>query len=71
MCSKRLSNTVQFKHKTITNLSLTPADKLMHTIANCKAALAGIKNIAHHTAIQELHTIIEHVQEETRFCIYF
>jgi hypothetical protein len=40
--SDRLSATVVFQHKTITNPSLTPADKLMQAIAECAAALKGI-----------------------------
>ena len=39
--NERLSDTVQFQHKSITNPSLTPADKLMNAIANCKEAIQG------------------------------
>eukprot|EP00956_Cyclotella_meneghiniana_P005003 scaffold6172_cov42-Cyclotella_meneghiniana.AAC.9 len=38
----RLSDTVQFQHKSITNPEITPLDKLMRAIANCKAALQGL-----------------------------
>jgi hypothetical protein len=40
--AERLSDTVHFRHKTITNPTLTPHDKLMLALANCKAALTGI-----------------------------
>eukprot|EP00956_Cyclotella_meneghiniana_P021291 scaffold38589_cov41-Cyclotella_meneghiniana.AAC.1 len=36
--STRLSDTVQFQHKNTTNPEVTPLDKLMRAIANCKAA---------------------------------
>ncbi|KAL7475549.1 hypothetical protein ACHAW6_001459, partial [Cyclotella cf. meneghiniana] len=39
--SERLSNTIQFQHKSITNPSLSPADKLMLALANCKEILSG------------------------------
>eukprot|EP00804_Cyclotella_cryptica_P002834 CCRYP_009360-RA/>CCRYP_009360-RA protein AED:0.42 eAED:0.42 QI:0/-1/0/1/-1/1/1/0/202 len=37
--SDRLSDTVHFHHKHITNPTLTPADKLMAAIADCSRAL--------------------------------
>jgi hypothetical protein len=40
--AERLSNTVQFKHKTRTNPELPPHDKIMHALANCKAALLNV-----------------------------
>jgi hypothetical protein len=40
--TERLSNTVSFQHKTITNPSILPADKLMQAIADCAAALRGM-----------------------------
>jgi hypothetical protein len=39
--SERLSDTVHFHHKEITNPSITPADKLMQSIADCKRAILG------------------------------
>jgi hypothetical protein len=38
----RLSDTVQFKHKHLTNPEISPHDKIMHALANCKAALMGV-----------------------------
>ena len=44
--SERLSDTVHFHHKGITNPSLTEADKLMKAVADCSAALKGINSAA-------------------------
>ncbi len=41
--SERLSDTVQFQHKRITNPSITHADKVMHALAECIKALQGMK----------------------------
>jgi hypothetical protein len=40
--SERLSDTVQFQHKFITNLSITHADKVMHALAECVKAIQGM-----------------------------
>ncbi len=40
--SKQLSNTVQFQHKCITNPSITHADKVMHTLAECVETIQGM-----------------------------
>lgn len=60
--SKQLSNTVHFKHKNITNPSLTPTDKLMQAIANCKAAISGLMHTKHDTALHDLCSIVGQVQ---------
>ena len=39
MCSKRISNTVQFQHKNIANPKITHGEKIMHAISNCTKAL--------------------------------
>jgi hypothetical protein len=39
-----LTNTIHFKHKHITNPSISPADKLMQSIANLKSKLANKLN---------------------------
>ena len=39
--AERLSDTIQFKHKHITNPTLSHSDKLMNALANCKAILLG------------------------------
>jgi hypothetical protein len=61
--SERLSDTVAFKHKTITNPELTPADKLMHAIAKCREALKGINGKSDQN-MKELKQVIE--QAETQ-----
>jgi hypothetical protein len=40
--SKRLSNTVQFQHKQITNPSITHTNKVMHALADCVKAIQGM-----------------------------
>jgi len=65
--SKRLSDTVQFQHKRITNPTIIHADKVMHALANCVKALQGMMSSARNSqAAQDLQRIIEatkaHVQ---------
>ncbi|KAL7502326.1 hypothetical protein ACHAXN_000445, partial [Cyclotella atomus] len=57
--SERLSDTVQFQHKSITNPSLTPADKLMNPIANCREAIAGIVSNNNNRDIQDLKQLLD------------
>lgn len=59
--SDRLSDTVAFKHKTITNPELTPADKLMHAIAKCKEALKGAHGKSDQN-MRELKQVIEQAE---------
>ncbi|KAL7474759.1 hypothetical protein ACHAW6_005919, partial [Cyclotella cf. meneghiniana] len=65
--AERLSDTIHFRHKNITNPSITPQDKLMQALANCKAALSGTRGSPATPQIQELqrlvnltHTTLEH-----------
>ncbi len=65
--SEQLSNTVQFQHKRITNPTITHADKVMHTLANCIKALQGMTGSARNSqAAQDPQRIIDatrtHVQ---------
>jgi hypothetical protein len=65
--SKRLSDTVQFQHKRITNPTITHADKVMHALADCVKALQGMTSSARNSqAAHDLQRIIEatkaHVQ---------
>jgi len=67
--SERLSDTVQFQHKRITNPTITHADKVMHELADCVKALQGMtRNTRNSQAAQDLHRIIEatkaHVQAQ-------
>ena len=58
--SERLSDTVQFQHKRITNPTITHADKVMHALADCVKALQGMTSNARNSkAAQDLHRIIE------------
>jgi hypothetical protein len=67
--SKRLSDIVQFQHKPITNPTITHANKVMHTMANCIKALQGVTSGTRNSqAAQDLQRIIEatkaHVQAQ-------
>jgi len=67
--SERLSDTVQFQHKPITNPTITHADKVMHALADCVKALQGMTSNARNSqAAQDLQRIIEatkaHVQAQ-------
>jgi hypothetical protein len=44
--SERLSDTVQFQHKRITNPTITHADKVMHALADCVKTLQGMASSA-------------------------
>jgi hypothetical protein len=53
--SRRLSNTVQFQHKRITNPSITQANKVMHALAECVKAIQGMTGKARNSqAAQDL-----------------
>ena len=47
--SKRLSDTVQFQHKHVTNPSITHADKVMHKLADCVKAIRGMTGKDRHS----------------------
>jgi hypothetical protein len=58
--SERLSDTVQFQHKRITNPTITHANKVMHALADCVKALQGMTSCAINSqAAQDLQRIIE------------
>ncbi|KAL7483589.1 hypothetical protein ACHAW6_009233 [Cyclotella cf. meneghiniana] len=61
--AEQLMDTIQFKHKHITNPTVSHSDKIMNALANCKAALMGkIDNKSDHS-LEEVKTI---VQQPTR-----
>ncbi len=65
--SKRLSDTVQFQQKRITNPTITHTNKVMHALADCVKTLQGMMSSARKSqAAQDLQQIIEatkaHVQ---------
>ena len=57
--AEQLSNTVHVCHKSITNPALTPHDKLMLALANCKAALAGLSSSPADTQAKDLQQLIQ------------
>jgi hypothetical protein len=53
--NERLSNTIQFQHKRITNPTITHANKVMHALADCVKALQGMMGSAKNSqAAQDL-----------------
>lgn len=63
MKKERLSDTVQFKHKSITNLTASPIDKLMNALANCKAALDGKIAQQPNEQLQQLPRLVINLEE--------
>ena len=61
--SKRLSDTVHFKHKNITNPEISPLDKLMHAIAKCKEAIANVNNGYSSQQMKELEAVIKQAEK--------
>ena len=67
--SKRLSNTVQFQHKRITNPSVTHADNVMHTLADCVKAIQGMTGKDRHsltTKDLQLQQIVDTTQAQIK-----
>jgi hypothetical protein len=61
--SERLSDTVQFQHKRITNPSITHANKVMHGLAECIKAIKGMTGKARNSqATQDLQRIVDAAQ---------
>jgi hypothetical protein len=61
--SKRLSDTVQFQHKRITNPSITHAGKVMHALAECIKTIQGMTGKARNSqAAQDLQCIVDAAQ---------
>ena len=56
--SKRLSDTVQFQHKHITNPSPSPQDKLMAAIADLTHTIHGMGSHPAKTALHELSALL-------------
>ncbi len=60
---KRLSDMVQFQHKRITNPSITHANKVMHTLADCIKAIQGMTGKASISQdTQDLQCIVDATQ---------
>jgi hypothetical protein len=60
----RLSDTVQFKHKHLTNPEISPHDKIMHALANCKAALLGVLATKSDAEIDDLKRLVALTQKK-------
>ncbi len=45
MCSERISDTVVFQHRYITNPTITPEDKVVKALGDVKQALMKKKNL--------------------------
>eukprot|EP00804_Cyclotella_cryptica_P024291 CCRYP_012551-RA/>CCRYP_012551-RA protein AED:0.46 eAED:0.46 QI:0/0/0/1/0/0/2/0/197 len=56
--AERLSDTIHFRHKHITTLSITPQDKLMQALADCKAALSRTRGSPATPQIQDLQRLV-------------
>ncbi|KAL7478588.1 hypothetical protein ACHAW6_004347 [Cyclotella cf. meneghiniana] len=64
--SEWLTDTIQFKHKNITKPTMSHHDNIMHTLANCKAALEGLMNGAANQQLDELQTVISNAQAQLK-----
>jgi hypothetical protein len=65
--SKRLSNTVQFQHKRITNPSITHAAKVMHALADCVKSIQGMTGKDRHSpATKGLQQIVDATQAQIK-----
>ncbi|KAL7474744.1 hypothetical protein ACHAW6_000701 [Cyclotella cf. meneghiniana] len=63
---ERLTDTIQFKHKNITNPTVSHHDKIMHALANCKASLEGLMNGAANQQLDELQTVVSNAQAQLK-----
>ena len=61
---ERFSDTVHFKHKTITNPELSPHDKIMMAIANCREAINGKVIGTSQQQAEEIKSILNHIEEK-------
>ena len=57
--SERLSDTVQFQHKDITDPTVTHADKLVNAIATCINAIRSLGNGKNESDISDLNQLLE------------
>jgi hypothetical protein len=64
MKGERLTDTIQFKHKNITNPTLSHHDKLMHALAKCKETLDGLLTGKTDQQLSDLTTIVNNVHQQ-------
>ena len=62
--SERLSDTVQFMHKELTNPTLTPTDKLIKALADCAAALRGTQAPIPADQLHDLRRLVAAAQRD-------
>jgi hypothetical protein len=62
--AERLTDTLQFKHKNITNPTLLHTDKLMNALANCRSALMGKVNKTSNQNLKQLQTLVQRVENK-------
>jgi hypothetical protein len=58
---ERLTDTIHFKHKSITNPTMSPANKLMHAIANLQATISDKVKHSPNQQLQELQKIVTNI----------
>jgi hypothetical protein len=59
---ERLTDTIQFRHKNITNPTISHADKVMKALADCAAVLKGIQHLPPKQQFDELKSIVTNLQ---------
>ena len=59
--SERLTDTIQFKHKNITNPTISHADKIMQALGNCVKVLQGVTTNNNKQDLQDLQQLVEPV----------
>ncbi len=65
--SERLSNTVQFQRKRITNPSITHTNKVMHALADSVKAIQGMTGKDRHSlATKDLQQIVDATQVQIK-----
>ena len=60
--SEQLSDTVQFKHKNITNPLLTHADKIMRALSHCIQALKGAEATTTEQELRDIQQLVDITQ---------
>ncbi len=60
--AERLTDTIQFKHKNITNPTISAHDKIMQALANCTATLKGMMNENPTQKMEELQSIVNNAR---------
>ena len=57
--SDRFCDTVKFQHKSITNPTMSHADKLMHALSHCSKLLEGVATDENEQAMRDLELLVE------------